>query len=117
LGYLFGIFNCSAGAFWKAGKPAMDLYKEIKDSRMCPKTEKEISDINPMLYRVIKANADTKGYCDPKTNSYVWLVRPSMYTMIVFTSKETAVVKVPHMIIPVRWNVPAYSGDVNNIPR
>lgn len=98
--------------------PAFTIYKEIESKGLCPKTEKELSDIDPTSYRIVKKNAKTYGYCDDETGKYVWLVRPSNYYMMVFKNNETAVVKIPNQIISVHhWeSLPLYSGDLKLIP-
>lgn len=94
------------------------LYKEIEAKRICPKTEKELSDIDPTSYKVVKDNAKTYGYCNGETGEYIWLVRPSAYYMMVFKNHETAVVRVPNQIITVHhWKaIPTYFGDKKLIP-
>jgi glucan phosphoethanolaminetransferase (alkaline phosphatase superfamily) len=116
-GYFIGLFNCSASAFWKAWEPATDIYKEIESKKLCPKTEKELSDINPTYYKLVQENARSKGYCDLVTGKYIWIVRPSAYYIMVFKDNKTGIMKVPYQLPVSHWdNVPEYKGDAQLIP-
>lgn len=107
--FLFGIFSCSYEAFWKAINPANELYSKVKyncKSANCPKTEKELSQLDPSLYKGVINNAKSKYVYDIKTGKYLWFVRPSNYLMAVFEGNGFGV-----------FGVSTYPGLKENIPK
>lgn len=109
LSSLFGIFSCSYGAFWKGINPANELYSKVKyncKNGNCPKTEKELSQLDPSLYKGIIDNAKSKYVYNVKTGKYLWFVRPSNYLMAVFEGNGFGV-----------FEVSTYPGSKENIPK
>ena len=117
--FLIGIFSSSDGQFWQGVNPANELYSKIKyacSKDNCPRSEKELSELDPILYKKIIVNAKSKYSFDPITKEYTWYVRPSFYYMISFEGNGFAVFKIPEFLKIDHWSVPKFKGQKNELP-
>jgi len=87
-----GIFTCSAGAFWSGLTPAHAMHAQLKTNRdkngAIPRSETELADINPQIYKQITSNAKSSYVYNSTNNTYTWFVRPSRYVVAVFDSSH-----------------------------
>lgn len=114
------VIGCSAGAFWKGVMTANELYTKVKyecKKNNCPKSEKELAQLDPNLYRTINVNAKSKYTYNPKTKKFIWYVRSSKYYMVSFEDNGFGVYKIPDFLNIKHWGgVPEFKGQKGELP-
>jgi hypothetical protein len=115
----FLIVGCSNTAFWASITPAHKVYALIKEyeakNGIYPKNEIEIEKLAPDLYKTIKDNSKQIYIYNPKENSFIWIIRPSYYTAVVFDTKNDYMVyKIAHFI---NWVPSKYSFYPPDYPK
>lgn len=115
-----GFSICSAGSVWKGIRPALELDNKMKKICMnnkCPKSEDELSRLDPNLYQQISFNAKVRYNYNQSANEYVWYVRPSKYYVGIFQKGTFSLYKIPSFLSVRHWsNVPDYSDKVELLP-
>lgn len=85
------VVGCSWGWFWKPVNKAHEFHWLIKEYKShyqsYPTSERELMNISPSLYAEIKKYSQTIYSYNKDDNSFIWVVRPSYYYLVVFDSK------------------------------
>jgi hypothetical protein len=125
----FFLFKCSDSGFWSAITPAHALHalmKQYKETQgTYPQTEEQLQNLSPNLFRTIGKNAKQVYIYNASDGSYVWMVRPSHYYVVIFDSKKDyALYQIPYLNIFPRghWYTipnfpPKYSGPWDQLPK
>lgn len=86
------VVGCSWGWFWRPVDNAHKFNWLIKEygsyHQRYPINESELMSISPSLYTEIKKDSRITYSYNKKDNSYIWVVRPSYYFLVVFDSKN-----------------------------
>lgn len=122
ISFLFGyaILNCSDSLFWQGVMPANELFEKVKHeckNDSCPKSEKELAQLDQPLYRQLINNAKSKYSYDPVNNRYEWYVRPSYYYAVRFEGNGFRVFRIPQFVAVDHWELPKFKGSEINLPR
>jgi len=123
--WIFGIFTCSAGYFWKGIIPAHKLHAKVRQNcynqNKCPQSEKELFQLDPSLYSLITSNAKSKYSYNSSSGKYNWYVRPSKYYVATFTLDSFGVYKIPNLIQVKHWDdfggTPVFQGKIDDLPK
>lgn len=115
----FFILGCSDSMFWKGVMEANKLYSQVKyecKKNNCPKSEKELRNLNQFLYDQMASNAKSKYSYTSYDKKYTWYVRPSKYYLVSFGGNGFEVFKIPEPLGIRHWDVPEFKGSISDLP-
>jgi len=112
----YGVVGCTMGSFWASITPAHQLHALLKQYKAktgtYPQDEGELRNLSPSLYEKIKANSKEVYIYNPTIDTYMWVIRPSYYYVVVFDSYNDYVMyRIPHLINLVHSSFSVYPSN------